>query len=126
MSLPDTKMKKMPRNKKTAIFDALEANFAMLMDEVDGIESPLTTAYKMLHDPKTADRERVQLLQFLAPYMHEKIAQKVQVEQNTNVNINVTQQMAIDKLDNFLFEDDMSKLDKEVRDSVIEGEIVEE
>ena len=126
MPLPDTKMKKMPRNKKTAIFEALDANFNMLMDEVGGIESPLTTAYKMAHDEKTAPNIKADLLKFLAPYMHQKLAQKVEVEQNTNVNINVTQQMAIDKLDSYLFEDDMAKLDKEVRDSVIDGELVDE
>lgn len=125
MSLPEIKKKKMTKRKKDMIFDALEENFALLVDTTD-VESPLTTAYKMLHDPKTKDREKVQLLQFLAPYVHQKRAQLVEVEKNTNVNININKKEAIDKLDDYLFEQPMRDLEVELKDIVIEGEVIDE
>ena len=125
MDLPVIKTKKHGKRKAAAIMETLEENFALLVANSD-VESPLTFMTKVYMDDSVAMRERIQCAQTVANFVHTKAAQKVEVENNTNVNINVTQQMAIDKLDNFLFEDDMVKLNKEVRDSVIDGEIVDE
>ena len=125
MALPVIKTKKHGKRKNQAIMETLEENFALLVANTD-VESPLTFMTKLYMDEKMPLRERLAAAQTVAGYTCKKVAQQVEVENNTNININVTQQMAIDKLDSYLFDDDMRKLDKEVRDSVIDGEIVDE